>query len=361
MATRYGVLALGDALTLVNTVGQTEVWDVAQRYLAAHAARFQRMSSFLVERITEKYSDKYYLPGGGVMQRRGGWAQSHAIRTTGAWDVAFPIEEFGDQVAFTKRSVALMTLQQMQNNIETTRVRDANTRRKEMLRPIFNNTTRTFDDPEHGSITIRPLANGETDVLFPPFLNQTDEATANSYDIAGYISSAISDVNNPIILVVSDLNDRFGTEEGSGNFAVFINQAETPEIEALASFIPVDDRFIRAAPADAAVTGVPTNTPGRVLGRANGAWIIEWPSIPANYLFGMDLSVSPPIIERAHPAATRIQRGVHLVTQSSDAVNYPFDQAHYESHFGYAAGNRLNGIVLQLKASGPYDIPAAYA
>ena len=50
-----------------------------------------------------KYKRRYKLPGGGYLQKRGGQAQSGAVKAYGSWDVAFPLSRYGDQVAGQQR------------------------------------------------------------------------------------------------------------------------------------------------------------------------------------------------------------------------------------------------------------------
>jgi hypothetical protein len=358
MASGYGVLTLGDATALVNQVGQREVFETAREYIADYNAQIQAAARALVERVTEEYTARYYLPGGGQMQRRGGQAQSHAIRGYGYWDVAFPIEEFGDQVAGTRNALAKMSLEKYQTTLDTVLIRNANARRFEMLKAIFNNTARTFPDEEYGSLTIRPLAIVADAVTYPPLQGTTAETTLESYYESGYAASAIADANNPVEFIATKLRQRFGDND---QLVVFFHLDQQAKVEDLTDFYEVDDPNIRAGANDDRLVNVPTDIPGTVIGRANGAWVSIWAQIPTGYAFGMSASQPRPLIERRQPASTGIGYGLDLVTRSADAANYPFDQAHYEDHFGFGVGNRMNGIVLEFGTGGTFTIPTDYA
>lgn len=362
MSNAYGVLTYGDAKDLVVTLDQRELFTVAQEYLDRYTAEFRAASSILVAQTTEEYKLFYNLPGGGRMQRRGGQAQSHAVKTFGNWDVGLPIEEFGDQIAGTMHALNRMNLERFQNNLDTVRIRNLNTRRFMMLKAILNNVTWTFTDEDYGSISIYPLANGDAN-LFPPLRGSETEATANNYAGSNYATSSISDTNNPIAFIVGKLTERFGVEQGGSNIVTFINSAEKAKVEALADFTEVPDRFVIPGLNVNKVTGMPL-VPGVIIGRASGSWISEWPDMPATYMFGTHLGQSAPLLERVPETRYGGRAGLHIAASNArgaDAANYPWDQTHYEDWFGYGAGNRLNGYVLQLVASTSYTIPTAYA
>ena len=358
MAGGYGVLTRGDANRLVNDVGQSEVWATAQAYLAQYVGQFNQAATTLVERVTTEPKSRYYLPGGGMMQRRGGQAQSHAVRPGGSWDVAVPLEEFGDQLAGTRNALAKMTLERFQNGIDTVRIRNRNARLFEMMRALFNNATRAFPDDEYGTLTVQPLAIASDGVTYPPLIGTTNDTTIDSYYGSNYIATAISDVNNPIAFVAEKLSARFGS---SSDVVVCVHLDQKAKVQALADFEEINDPNIRPGANTNVVVGAPANAPGDIIGRCNGAWVSVWNQVPSGYVFGYDMSQPRPLLERAHEPGAQIPRGLHLVTRSFDAANYPFDQSHYEDHFGYGVGNRLNGVILQLVASATYTTPTQYA
>ncbi len=133
-----------------------------------------------VEEQTENFKERYKLPGGGRLQRRGGYAASGAVKAYGGYDVAYPLEDFGAQLADSDVALAYMTLQDLDRHLDTIFAQDANTVRFELLKALLNNTQDTFVDPLHGSLTIEPLANGDS-VTYPPVLGSETEATDTHY------------------------------------------------------------------------------------------------------------------------------------------------------------------------------------
>ena len=356
MAGIYSILGLQDTdRSYVNTIGQRVVFDAAQQYLSMSTDDMMKAFAVFVEEETEGYKERYKLPGGGRMQRRGGVAASGAVKASGSWDVAFPLEDFGDQIANDDVSLAYMTLPELQRHLDTVVIRDINTMRYEMLRALLNSASRTFVDPLYGSLTVQPAANGDS-VLYPPVLGTETDATENHYLESGYLTAAISNTNNPYITLRNELEEHFGTPTGFGNIAVFINSAQVPITETLTDYDSVADINLAIGANSDVPTNLP-NVPGRVVGRCEGVWVVEWRWIPANYMVAIDLDAPAPLKVRVDPAETGLGTGLQLVS-TSDAQ--PLQNSHYRHRFGVGVGNRLNAVVLELGNGGTYTVPSGY-
>ena len=362
MAYRYGALTMADVddYTLVNNVGQGVVYEDLNLYLMQREADMQAALRVFVETETELYTENYKLPGGGRLQRRGGQAQSGAVKAGGSWDTGYPLEDFGAQIAWTNVVAGYMTIQEFNRHVQTVEEQDRNTVRFELLRALLNDgggSYRTVTDEIHGSVHVQPLANGDADTLYPPVIAAEDPATENHYLESGYAASAISDTNDPYSTIVNELTEHFGESQGGDNVVTFINSAQEAKTRAMTDFVPVEDRFIRSGDN----TDIPVNlpsVPGVIIGRVSGSWVSRWRWLPANYMLGQDLDAPPPLKMRVDPAATNLPRGLTLV--SEDEI-YPFKMAHWQHRFGFGVANRLNGVVMELGTGGTYSIPAAYA
>jgi hypothetical protein len=102
-------------------------------------------------------------------------------------------------------------------------------------------------------------------------------------------------------------------------------------------------------------------TPGstwRVIGTCSGAVICEWRAgAEAAYLLGIHLDAPKPLEKRIDPAYTGLGSGLQLVNYSDVR---PWVESDYINRYGFAVGNRLNGMVVQL-TTGSYTIPTKYA
>lgn len=357
----FGHLNVSDTDRVFNaTVGQRVIFEAANEYINRVNAELDQVLSIFVEETTSEYKRRYRLPGGGHLARRGSDGRYPAVKAYGYWDVAFPLEDFGAQMAGNDVDMAYMTMQELDRHLDTIVAQNVNTVRFEMLKAMLNNTQDTFSDPLWGSLSIEPLANGDT-VTYPPVLGSESEATDDHYLESSYASSAISDTNDPFVTIVDELEEHFGTGTGGENIAVFINNAQRAKTEDLTDFDPVPDRFVR--------TGDNINVPfgwealsrvGRVIGRhGHGCWVVEWRWIPANYMLGLHLEAPAPLVKRVDPEDTGLYRGgLHMVTRDEE---FPFEGSFWRHRFGLGAGNRLNGVVMELGTGGSYDIPSGYS
>lgn len=352
----FGMLGLSDTDRLfVNTIGQQAVYDASQVLLDRYNADLRLALTAFVEAQTEDYKLRYKLPGGGRLQRRGGETDSARAKAYGYWDVAFPLEDFGAAIGGDDVSLAYMTIQEYNRHLQTIFLQDVNTVRYELLRCMFDNTTRTFVDPLYGSLTCQPLANGDA-VVYPPVLGSETEATDDHYLVAGYAATAIDDTNNPYITMRQELEEHFRAPTGGDAIAVFINPAEVPETEDLTDFDAVPDNFIRSGTQTAIPINLP-NVPGRIVGRTNGCWVIEWRWMPSGYMLATHLEVPAPVLERIDEADTGLGSGLQMKAREED---YPLESAHYRHRFGYAVGNRLNAVIMYVADEESYTIPGDY-
>jgi hypothetical protein len=376
MTNQYGMLSLADSdRVFIDTVGQIVTFNAVNTYLMQRENELRsRMAVFVQPPATWAHKWRYKLPGGGKLQRRGQSAQVGATKAYGEWDVALPIVDWGDQKAFDDVTYALLTVGEFERQMADAMMKDLNTMRDEMWRPIFNNVQQSFVDREYkyGTLAIEPLANGDT-VVYPPILGTDSEAIQNNYSGTSYASSAVSDTNNPIPAIVVRLQGFFGESQGGSNIAVYVKTGSTlsTKLQSLTAFVEYRDRYV--SPGIQAnyltETDIPASVltgPGIVIGRMNGAWIIEYQWIPEDYLVGVHLDAEKPLMMRVDEpvVAQRLARfggdGTGFYLAATD-YEYPIESAHYRRRVGFGAVNRLNGVVVYVGGTSAYAIPAAYA
>ena len=339
------------------TVGQQLLFEAATAYINRANAELAMATSIFISRTVDAFKFRYLLPGGGYLQTRGNDGRYGAVKAVGSWDVAFPLDDYGAMIVGNDVDMAYMTVGELDRHVSAIVTQNVNTVRHQMLRRLFKSTTDTYVDRVGGSITIQPLANGDS-VTFPPVIGSATEATENHYLESGYAEASISDTNDPYETVVPEIEEHFGQVVGGSNIVSFINDTARAETQALTDFFEVNDNFIRTG----ANTDVPVNlpnVPGRIIGRHKaGTWISVWNFIPANYLVAVHLEADPPLIRRIDPADTGLGDGLQLVATDEE---FPFQESVWRHRFGLGAGDRLNGVVLEFGTGGTYSIPAAYA
>lgn len=344
----------------ISKAGQELVFEAANEYIGRVNADMMGAISAFVSTVTETFQEKYKLPGGGYLQRRGTNGSFRNVGANGSWTVAYPIEDFGAAFEATDVALGYMTGEELSNHIQTVVTQNANTVRHEILKRLLNNTVSTFTDPHHGALSVQPLANGDA-VLYPPAIGADAEATADHYLEAGY--TAISNTNDPFITIADKLEGYFGTPSGGSNIVAFISNAQTSEVRDLASFVSVADMGINYGN-DTSLSMIPSQiasmSSSRILGRHEeaGVWIAEWRYLPSAYMVGTHLDVEAPLKMRVDPSSTGLGRGLQLVANESQ---FPTERMIWRNRFGVGAANRLNGVVMEIANGGSYTVPSAYA
>lgn len=357
MANLFASLGLKDTDRVFNaTTGQEVVYQIANEYVAMQNQQLDRQLATFVEQDTSNHTLRYRLPGGGFLPVRGAMAPAPDAKAVGSWDVAFPLDDFGVAITADFVTRGYMTAAEMTLHINNAVQQNVNTVRFQMLKALFNNTAATFVDPLWGNLTIQRLANGDS-TLYPPVLGSYTEATDNHYLESGYAASAISNTNNPFPVIRDEIEEHFGAATGGENIVVFVNNAQRAVIEALSSFTEVPDQFIRVGDDTDVPQGLP-NVPGRILGRADGCWVVEWRYIPANYAIGVHLEVPKPLMRRVDPADTGLGTGLRLVASDE---RFPLETMTWVHRFGLGVANRLNGVVMEFGDGGSYTVPTAFA
>lgn len=359
MSTIFGALNLNNTDRVFNaTVGQEAILSAIVDYLARRDAQVDMLISVFVATNTQNHKEKYKLSGVGRMQDMGFAPKTRPglTRVAGEWDVAYPLVSYQSGIGWDRVSMAYFSVADMERHVSGIDVENRNSIRFALLKRIFDNTQTTFNDPLWGSLTIEPGANGDT-VVYPPVIGSESEATEDHYLESSYTAANVSDTNNPYVTIEADLTHHFGKSQGNDSVAVFINSAQTPVTQALTDFIELTDIRVIPGTQTATLTNLPTMHPGRVIGRTNGCWVIEWDWIPATYMVGVQLDVEPVLKRREDPSDTGLSTGLQLIMDTED---FPHSAEYWENRYGFGAGNRLNLVVMELGTGGTYTIPTAY-
>lgn len=352
----YGLLGIEDSdrSFRVQNVGAQVVYDAISTLLDTRNAELSKAIGVFVETETDIFKKRYKLPGGGKLQEVGVQSQVAARKRTGQYDVAFPLKEYAAGFGGNRVEMAYMSVEELDNHLKSLFTENDNTVRFLILDRLFNNVQATFVDDLHGSLSIEGLANDDA-VVYPPVMGSVTEATEDHYLSSNYVAGDISDTNNPYKTIRDEILHHTGRIQGGNNIAVFIHNDETPETEALTDFDPVSDRFVRDGMDTAIPFGLPAALPGRVIGRTNGVWVVEWDFIPSGWMYGQDLDQPAPLFKRHDPADTGLPRGFALV--SDEKGKGPLSGAVWSHRMGFGCGNRLNGVCMELASGTSYTRP----
>lgn len=355
----FGALNISDSnRDFVNHIGQQIVFDAVQELLRVHNEVVTELSAIFIEKTTELYQERYMLPGGGELQALGRMGPPQAVKRYGSFDVAYPLRMWGAQQAGNRVDLAYLTMQEIDASLDTIMLQDLNTLRRRIMTAIFEDTQLTYEDEIHGTLYIKHLANGDA-TLYPPVHGSEIEAADNHYSETDYgITSIDEPIDNPIVTLRDEVIEHFGGRTTEGRqFVVLHNEDATPWFAKFSGYTKIEESFLKVGDDTATLSGMPP-IPGRLHGRASGAWLSEWAWMPATFMIGILLDAPPPLVRRVDPADTGLSPGLQLI--QTDVV-YPMRGAFYENRYGIAVGNRLSAAVIEVSGEGgSYTPPTGY-
>lgn len=232
------------------------------------------------------------------------------------------------------------------------------------FKAIFNNVTRSTDINQR-SIAVYPLYNGDATVP-PAYKTTTHTSGHDHYLVSGAASVDSGDLDE---MATHLKHHGYGTADGA-RMLLLVNEQELNTIRTfrIASGDSYDFVASGAAPpillpANQAVGGqaVPTQVDGFTVAGKYGPWlVVEEDYIPAGYMLGFSTggtnNIGNPVGIREHRQSTL--RGLQLVKGPDN--DYPLIDSYYVRGFGTGVRHRGASVVMQVKASGTYDIPADY-
>jgi hypothetical protein len=344
----------------VNNANQELIYSASQEYIGRAIQHSNEMMSAFVEESTTNYKERYQLPMGGRMQRTGTSARGAAVSSNGGWDVAYPLHNFSDLLATSDAKRAYWTPQDLQNHVDGIIGRWHRARLFESLHALFNNNQKTVVDEFYGSLTIERLAAGDAGVLYPPVEGSDSEATDNHYLESNYASASISDTNNPIKTMVTELVEHGVNRTEDVPVVTFIHSDEQDVVEALTNFVPYVPPMKIQAGMDTDQVLMPSRpVPGKIIGYVRGqSWVSVWNEIPSGYMLAVNLANAAPLKMRVDPEGTGLgMGGLQLLPVEREGVITFQD---WRARFGMGVGNRLGAVVMELGTGGTYTIPTKF-
>jgi hypothetical protein len=219
--------------------------------------------------------------------------------------------------------------------------------RDHLLAALFWKSTTlpwTFVDDEHGSLSIYGLANGDTTVY--NLITGTDSGATDDHLLFDDTPAA-----DTFTLIYDELLEH---PENGGQVIAFIPTNLKATVQAISTFYPVEDPDLRIGQASTVLAGsLGTPVPGVVLGKVEKVWIVEWKSLPDDYIIGVTTEGEKPLAMREDMEASL--RGFKQVAVRED---HPFYERQYLRRAGFGAWNRVGAVVV--KDSSSYALPTGY-
>lgn len=329
----------------VSGAGEGVVYDAVKLSAAEQSRSINALMASLVE-PTEKYTERFYLPGVGTLQPLDENGNPLPVAEGGYYDVAYPIQGGGTAWGTNRVSRNLMTVEEANRQTVEALKKDGDWVARHALAALFDNATWTYDDVDHGNLTIQPLANGDT----VTYVRHGGAASTDDHYLAQ--AAAISDTDNPFDDIYNELMEH---PSNSGPVVVYAASSLTSSIQGLTGFVPVNDPDIRVAiTADNLNSVIDRGLGDEVLGKVNKCWIVEWRRLPAGYMIGHAQGAGPVLGYREYPAATL--KGLFTENHSPDGN---LQQTRMIRYGGFGVRNRV-AAVCYFVGGAAWAIPSGY-
>jgi hypothetical protein len=349
MSLLYGFESLKDVLARrVTEVGAAVVNNAINQSVQEHNRQLEALLGLLAKPLTE-FKVTYRTPSSARLQPLDEHGRARPISTRGSYDVSFPIQSGGAAWGTTRILREKMTVQEA--NDATTALISADIRwmRDHALASLFANASWSFIDEQHGALSIKGLANGDTD-LYQLSLGADSGAADDHYKAQ---ANAISDLANPFNADMEELTEH---PENGGEVVALVASDLKSSIEGLSNYIPVADPNVQLASTRNALVGnLGVALPGRLLGYVDKVWVAEWKAMPANYYVMATTAGEPPLGLREHPETSL--RGFNRTAERND---HPFYESQWERHCGFGAWNRVGALVRRV-GNANYAVPANFS
>lgn len=285
MTVAYGFIGLQDLFNQrVLTVGPARVYDAVQQ----SAAEYTRIVNALLAEFAERTIDaqiQVELPGDGSLQPLDADGNPLPVVPSGNYTVAFPIQGAGTAWGTNRITRALMTVEESNRATLDALQKDADWNTRHMLAALLDNVAYTYVDKAGpngskgmGSITVQPLANGDTVVYAR---RGGVAASTDTHYLAQ--AAAIADATNPYETIETELLEH---PSNTGRILCYIPTALKATTIALSTFKSVADPNVAYVTTELA-TNVPSVGPGEeVLGYIEGTkcWIVLWSILPSDII-----------------------------------------------------------------------------
>ncbi len=344
----YGFLSLADiAADRVANGNVRVVSEAIAASVAEHNRQVQAALAELVERTTD-YMRRYKIGGGGTLQPLDEWGNPKPVQDVGRYDVAFPIQGGGTAWGDNRVSRALMTVSEADRYTLAALRRDADWMKRHILAALLDNTSYTYVDPEFGSLTVQPLANGDA----VTYLKKDGTPATDTHYYAQ--AAAIADGANPFPTLLDELSEHV---ENDGPYVAYVPTALKASIMGLATFHDVADPNIRLGDGQSQLIGsIDRGFGDKLIGYVDpGVWVVEWSVLPATHGLMVARGASTPALAMREYPSPALQ-GLFVENHSPDGNLNEYRMIRYA---GFGALNRTAALAFYI-GGGAYTIPTGY-
>lgn len=346
----WGFVQLADVFNdNINEVGVERVNRAIELTLQEHNRQLNSLLDLFVER-TEQFKTRFRSPVLSRLQPLDENGRALPIKALGFYDTAYPLQMAGTAWGANHVSREKLTVADANRITQTLALGDMRWMRDHVLAALFANASWNHVDPEHGTLTIQGLANGDAVKYF--IQTGAEQGATDTHYL--FQAAAISDAADPFPAAITELTEH---PENSGEVIFLIPTNLKTAIEGLTAFIEIGNPNLRLGDNVTQLTGdLGVAVPGQVIGyHTSGAWIVHWKNLTSNYIIGLTTQGERALREREETVDSL--RGFNKVAERND---HPFYESQYLRIAGFGGWNRVGAVVIQIGA-GAYSIPTGYA
>ena len=348
-----------------------DIWNEFQATLAIANERRQTLVDLLTFPVTDIIEDVPQF-GGDDFEEASEYGVPKGIRpTSNVLSLGYTFKWYDVAARFTWQFLADANANQVEAVHQSVLEADNRLIFKEIMKTLFrsDNRSATIKGQNYNVYT---FWNADGTVP-PPYKASTFDGTHTHFRITGAATIDSGDLEEAI----SDLKSHGYSSENGTTLFFMVNSAEANVIRtfrantvnnnsktALYDFVPATNQPALIVPNAEGLLGNQVSGTFRglnVIGSYGNALIIEEDYIPAGYVVllgsGGEANLNNPIGIREH--ANTSLRGLRLVQDKQG--DYPLIDSYYVRGFGTGVRQRGAGLIMQVKASGSYAAPAAYA
>lgn len=325
-----------------------EVNSAITQAVAEHNRQLNALLALFSERVTVPQR-RFKSATAARLQPLDENGRARPIKPAGYYDIGFPLYSAGSAWGANFVTRAKMTIADANRITQTILGADKRWVRDQLLSALFAATSYTFPDEENGNITVKPLANGDTDTYL--LMSGSDLNTTATNLLAQ--AATIADASNPYPTIRDALVNH---PENSGEVIAIIPTNLKATTEDLGTFHSASDPNLRVGNGQTELVGqLNVALPGPLIGyEDSGVWIAEWPHLPDNYIIATTTAGDRPLGAREHP-----EPELQGFAKRAERNDHPFYESQFDRHLGFGANNRVGAVVMRI-GNGSYAVPTGY-
>lgn len=343
----YGFVGLEHLFSeRIENVNVQTVMTAVEESVAEHNRQAEAMMSEL-SMPTVDYKTRFKQRDSYTLQPLDEYGRPSPARPAGYYDVAFPIQGGGAAYGFNHISEALATVEDVNRLTLEVMGADADWMKRHVLATLFDNTAWTYDDEEHGSLTIQPLANGDA----VTYVKKAGTTATDTHYLAQ--ANAIDASNNPFPTIYTELVEH--PVNRNSPIVCYIPTNIKTTVTGLSTFVEVGDPDIQLGANDDTIVGrLDRGFGDEVLGKTDKCWIVEWSLLPDNYILSVARGSREPVTKmRQYPANSLQGLFKKMVVEGN------LSTTEFYRFAGFGCYNRVGAVVYRI-GNASYAVPTGY-